>query len=135
MNFRRDGGRSLGQVPASTAKVWCWLVPVGHPNTARNRNHRRSATANTRASTGACTGASSPSTISMRPDAASLDGSGASTTSGTDPAPLSAGVRRRHLNTPIRVMRVCEPTYTPNGRSPRRTQAQNCANWHNLSVE
>ena len=77
-----------------------------HPNTARNRNHRRPTTATTRASAGACTVAStmtrtsSPSTISIRPGAASLDGSGASTTTGTNPAPVSAGVRyrRRHLN-------------------------------------
>ena len=63
-------------------------------------------TATTRASAGACTVAStmnrtsSPSTISMRPGTASLDASGDSTTTGTNPAPPSAGVRyrRRHVN-------------------------------------
>ena len=63
----------------------------GHPNPDRNRNHRRPTTASTRASAPACTVAStttrtsSPSTISMRPHAASLDGAGASTTTGTNP--------------------------------------------------
>ena len=73
-----------------------------HPNRAGDRNHRpatTATTASTRASAGACTVAStmtctsSPSTISMRPDAASLAGSGASTTTGTNPAPVSAAVR------------------------------------------
>ena len=42
---------------------------------------------------------SAPSTISMRPAAAALACSGVSTTTGTNPAPVSAGLRnrRRHV--------------------------------------
>ena len=43
---------------------------------------------------------SAHNTTSMRQGTASIDASGASTTTGTNPAPLSVGVRyrRRHLN-------------------------------------
>ena len=91
----------VGKHPERTADM-----KPRHPNAATNRDHRRPTTANTRASAGACTVAStmtrtsSPSTTSMRPGAASLAGSGASTTTGTNPAPASTGARyrRRHLN-------------------------------------
>ena len=104
--FADEHGMPLG--PDHNERLERWLDALAKVPILRTIETRRGSVGivHTRASAGACTvastmtRASSPTTISMRPDAAPLDGSGASTTTGTNPPPLCAGVRyrRRHLN-------------------------------------